>query len=87
MNLSESGGKIAVDADDEGDARDAGDRRADSAGVADGDEQSGEDAEESNLERDGADGDGVEDAALRIEIGGGHEREDGEGSRDIDEAR
>ena len=37
------------------------------------------------LRRDGADGDGVEDAALRIEVGGGHEREDGEGSGNVDE--
>src|ERR1700690_1502403 len=68
VNFSEGGGEITVDPDDEGDARNACDRGADSAGIADGDEQGGEDAEESDFERYGADGDGVEDAALWVEI-------------------
>jgi hypothetical protein len=85
MNFSEGRGKIAVDADDEGDAGDACDGRANSAGVADGDEEGGKDAEESDFEGDGADGDGVEDSALGIEVGGGNEGEDGEGSGDVDE--
>jgi hypothetical protein len=46
MDAAEGGGQIAVDADDEGDARDAGDCGADSAGVACGDEDGGEDSEE-----------------------------------------
>ena len=37
------------------------------------------------LQRDWTDGDGVEDAALRVEIACGHQREDGEGSGNVHE--
>ena len=57
----------------------------DAAGVACGDEDGGQHSQEAELERDGAKGNGVEDAALGVEVGGGHQGENGEGADDIHE--
>ena len=50
MHLSEGFGKIAVDAHDEGDTGDACDRGADAAGVAEGDQECGDHAEQADFQ-------------------------------------
>ncbi len=85
MDFSEGCGQIAVDAHDKWNARDTSDGTAYAACVAHGHENGRDDAEEADAHRDRSQGDGVEDAALRIEIAGGHQCEDGKGSGDIHE--
>jgi hypothetical protein len=85
MNLAEGRGQVAVDADHEGHARNAGHGAADAAGVAHRNQDGREDAQEADAQRDRADGDGVKDAALRIEAGGGHQPENRKRAGDVHE--
>jgi hypothetical protein len=62
------------------------DCRADSPGVARGDKDGGEDAKKAEAQGDGADGNGVEDAGLGIDVVGGDEGENGEGANDVHES-
>jgi len=51
MNLAEGGGQVAIDSHHEGHARDSRNRAADTARVAHRDQNSREDAQESDLQR------------------------------------
>src|ERR1700691_2823124 len=52
MNFAEGRGQVAVDANNKRNTRDAGDSAADSAGVADGDEDGGEHSQRADAQRD-----------------------------------
>ena len=85
MDLAERRRQIAIDSDHERHARDAGHRAAHAAGVARRDQNGRQHSQKAHTQRHGAHGDRVKDAALRIEIGSGHQRENGERARNVHE--
>ena len=86
MNFAEGCGKVAIDTHLEGHTRYARHRGAHAARIAGCDENGGKHAEKSDTQRNRADGDGLKDAALGVDVGGGSECQDGKGSSDIHES-
>ena len=85
MDFAEGGGQVAIDAHHEGHACDAGYGAANAARVSRRDKHGCQDSEEANAQSDGADRDGAEDAALRIDVAGRHQGENGECAADVHE--
>src|ERR1700722_14795008 len=86
MNFTESRRQVPVDADNKRDTRDARHRAADAACVTHSYKYRGKHSQEADLQCDRADSDGMKHAALRIEIGCGHQRENGKGACNIHES-